>query len=285
MSDSALTRLAWNCWIPEAVVGDLTATCTAVIESSADDSMVVGLTAGHLYRLWLPDFDQAVHVATAVPELAGRRMTRTRRPQFVAHRRQIPAEDRTTIAGVPVTTLARTWRDLATELSLPDLVAAGDSALRSGAEAAALSAVVRRTSRLRGSRRAREALDLLDRRSRSRGESHLRVAISGPDLPRFEVNEAVHRREGGWLAEPDLSLAEAGIALEYQGAEHAQLERMRKDLTRFTDLRGDGWACFAYGPAETFRRPWIPRAEVRASIRERAPHLLPSRARRSRVVS
>ena len=141
---------------------------------------------------------------------------------------------------------------------------------------------------VRGVRRARTALALLDERSRSRPESHLRVAVSAPDLPRFAVNEPVYRQEGGWLAEPDLSLAEAGIALEYQGDVHAAIARMRKDMTRFLDMRREGWLCLAYGPAETFGRPWQIAAEARAAVRERAPHLLrPVRShapRRSRRV-
>jgi hypothetical protein len=49
---------------------------------------------------------------------------------------------------------------------------------------------------------------------------------------------------------------------------------MRRDLTRFADLRSEGWLCLAYGPAETFGRAWQITAEVRAAVRERAPHLI-----------
>jgi hypothetical protein len=97
---------------------------------------------------------------------------------------------------------------------------------------------------------------MLNGRSRSRPESHLRVAASAPDLPPLAVNEAVYRDVGGWLAEPDLSLAEAKIALEYQGADHAKVKRMRKDITRGTDMRREGWRCLPYGPVEVFGRPW-----------------------------
>ncbi len=100
------------------------------------------------------------------------------------------------------------------------------------------------------------------------------MAVTVDGLPAFAVNEAVYRDEGGWLAEPDLSLAEAKIAIEYQGEEHADASRMRRDLTRFADLRANGWAVLAYGPAETFTRPWTAPNEVRAVLRVRAPHLL-----------
>jgi very-short-patch-repair endonuclease len=93
-------------------------------------------------------------------------------------------------------------------------------------------------------------------------------------MPRFEVNEPVYRDEGGWLAEPDLSLPEAKIALEYQGAYHAELERMRKDITRAVDLRRERWLVLEYGPAEVFGRPWQILPEVRHAVTQRAPHLL-----------
>lgn len=137
---------------------------------------------------------------------------------------------------------------------------------------------VRRSRHLRGVRRAHAVLPLLDARSRSRPESHLRVAAIAPDLPRFEVNMPVYRDEGGWLAEPDLSLVEAKIALEYQGADHADVDRLRGDITRGTDMRREHWLGIEYGPAEVFGRPWQIAPELRAEIRIRAPHLLrPSR--------
>lgn len=207
-------------------------------------------------------------------------MTRTKRPEFRAHRFKLAAADRAVVDGLPIMCVARTWVDLATTFSVPDLVAAGDSALRGGTALDELADAVRRCALLRGIRRARAALPLLDGRSRSRPESHLRVAISGSDMPRFEVNAAIYRDEGGWLGEPDLSLADAKLALEYQGEDHASLERMRKDITRGRDIRADGWLCLYYGPAEVFGRPWTIRPEVHAEIAHRAPHLLRGRASR-----
>jgi hypothetical protein len=201
-------------------------------------------------------------------------MTRTRRREFVPHRLQLRDTDITAINGLGVTTAARTWRDLAGVLGLPSLVAAGDSVLRKGTPVEELEDVLKATGRSRFARRARLALSLLDPRSRSRPESHLRVAVSVPGMPPFQVNEAVSRSDGGWLAEPDLSLVEAKLALEYQGKDHAEIRRMRRDMTRNTDMRRDGWLVNLYGPAETFNRPWEITAEVFATIRRRAPHLL-----------
>jgi hypothetical protein len=246
-----------------------------MLATSAEDTVIASITAARIRRLWLPDqVDERIHVATVTPERAGRLMTRSQRPELVAHRFQLRSVDYEMVDGLLVTSLARTWRDLASVLTLPDLVAAGDSALRAGVTREELVDVLAASSRRHNAKRAHAALQLLDERSRSRPESHLRVAISGPDMPRFEVNVAVYRSEGGWLAEPDLSLEEARLALEYQGSDHAKVKRMRKDITRFTDMRRDEWMTIPYGPAEVFGQPYLIKPEVRRLVQLRAPHLL-----------
>lgn len=282
-----LVRLARGSWIDRGLANDLHARCVAAIASSAEYTVVAVTTAGHLHGLWLPDDLTEIHLATATPGRPGRSMTRTRRPEFVPHRFQLDESDIVVMRGLLVTSVARTWRDLAGVLSLPDLVAAGDMALRLGAHPEELANAIERTPRRAHTALARAAFALLDCRSKSRPESHLRVAVSAPDLPRFEVNVQVGRSEGGWLGEPDLSLEEARLGLEYQGEDHAELRRMRKDLTRFTDFRRDKWLMLPYGPAEVFGRPWEIEDEVRIAIGERAPHLLRGRRPRrvARVVS
>lgn len=270
-----LIRLGRRCWVPASTRDDLLESAAAVLATSAADPVVSSLTAARLYGFWLPDtIDERIHIATATPARAGRAMSRSKRPEFVAHRLQLEPQDVASYEGLPITSMARTWRDLASVLSLADLVAAGDSALRSEVPFDDLAGVVARTGGSRGARVARLALTLLDRRSRSRPESHLRVIVHTAGAPRFQVNEAIYWDEGGWLAEPDLSLPEAKLALEYQGKDHAELRRMRKDLTRGMDLRGSGWLCLPYGPAEVFRRPWTVAAEVMGEVRRNAPHLL-----------
>lgn len=283
-SPDGLIRLARGCWAPPAAAHDLALTCAELLTTSAPDTVVVSITAARLHGLWLPpDLPDVVHLATCAPDRMARHMTRTRRPEIAAHRRRLPAEDRAVHRGVPLTTLARTWRDLAPLLGLAGLVAAGDRALQVGVTLEELADVVARTRRHAGARRAAAALPLLDARSRSRPESHLRVAVSTPELPPFAVNEPIYRDEGGWLAEPDLSLVEARLALEYQGVDHADPQRLRRDITRTGDLRRERWLALLFGPAEVFGRPHQVRLDVLQAVQERAPHLI-RRPLRRRVV-
>jgi hypothetical protein len=267
-------RIAQRCWLAPELAADLQARCAIAIDTCADDTVIASTTAARIHGFWLPARPDEIHLASAQPERASRAMTRTKRREFRAHRFRLAPDDVVVVDGLPVMAPARTWVCLAADLTVPDLVAAGDSALRSGVTREQMVDAVTRCAGQRGIRRARAALPMLDERSRSRPESHLRVAVSTPDLPAFAVNEPVYRDEGGWLAEPDLSLSEARLALEYQGEDHAALARMRKDITRGTDLRRAGWLVIPYGPAEVFGRPWQIAPELRQVLRQRAPHLL-----------
>lgn len=269
--DADLRRVARGCWV--AADAQLAELCAAVLAGCPADSVIVGTTAARLHGLWLPNECDDIEVATCAPSRRPRDMTRTVRGPIRARRRTFAPDETMLLDGVPITTMARTWRDLAEDMSVPDLAALGDSALRAGTSAEEMAVVVARGRRVPGIVRARATLGLLDARSRSRPESHLRVAVSGLRLP-FTVNESIYRDAGGWLAEPDLALGEAKLALEYQGSDHAELTRMRRDMTRFADMRGEGWLVLAYGPAEVFGRPWQIASEVRAAVRDRAPALL-----------
>ena len=76
---------------------------------------------------------------------------------------------------------------------------------------------------------------------------------------------------GQWLAEPDLSYDDVKLAIEYNGADHAEVRRQRRDITRALDLlrRGD-WFTLTFGPAEVFGRPDEVAAMVRMVRAERA---------------
>ena len=270
-TDMNSVRLARGCWTPaDAGLADR---CAAVLRGCPAESVIVGVTAARLHQLWLPDLPETIEVATITAARRPHEMTRTTRSPIRGRRRIVAPDEIMLLNGLPITTIARTWRDLAAELRQADLVAAGDSALRLGTTVEEIIVLVARGRRVPGIVRARDTVGLLDGRSRSRPESHLRVAVAHLKLP-FLVNEPVYRDAGGWLAEPDLALVEAKLALEYQGIDHADPDRMRRDITRFADLRAEGWLALPYGPAEVFGRPWQIAAEVRAAVRSRAPALL-----------
>jgi hypothetical protein len=242
-------------------------------------------SAAWLHGLWIPPF-QYLEVTTPATWRGSRFTTSVQRRTVVAHRGLLPPNDTTTESGLPVTTVGRTWIDLAALLDVHDLVAAGDAALRTGNVPADLAARVAGRPRGRGVVRARMAVPLLDRRSRSRPESRIRCALLLAGLPAPRVNEAVLDHHGGWLAEPDLHYAEAKVAVEYNGADHAGPDRMGKDSTRLLCLQRDGWEVRTYTAVDAFRRLDAVVADVRHLLTVRAPQLLArERVERNPLVS
>ena len=139
--------------------------------------------------------------------------------------------------------------------------------LRTGTTTAELEALVARSVRRRGVASARAALPLLDARSRSRPESHLRMELLVPGWPTFQVNVAIHDVHGGWLAEPDLSNEEYAVAVEYQGSVHAEKRQMSKDLTRGITIVGNRWQVLPVGSRDVFVHPSRTRIAVAAMLR------------------
>jgi hypothetical protein len=271
-----VVRVAQGVWRPAEAAEDFAGRCAALLSACPEGAVIAGVAAARLHRFWLPDLDdRPIDVILRRDAEVPRRHAGSRRREIRGRRRTLIPDEIVVVAGLPVTSEARTWLDLAETLSTADLIAAGDSALREGTTPAEIAIVLTRAFHRRGVVRARAALDLLDARSRSRPESHLRYALVSSGLPTPEVNKAIFTGAGEWLAEPDLHYDEARLALEYNGAEHAQPTRMRRDLTRDVDIqhRG-GWRIVTFGPAEVFSRPEQTAAFVRELLRERAPQLL-----------
>jgi Protein of unknown function (DUF559) len=97
-------------------------------------------------------------------------------------------------------------------------------------------------------------------------------------LPAPLVNEAVSDGQGQWLAEPDLAYPAARLAVEYQGADHADPSRLRRDVARHMDLHRAGWQVRYYAGEQVFRHPEVVARDVLAALRRRAP-ALPAPAR------
>ncbi len=245
-------------------------------------TVIAGLSAAALHGLWLPELPaHPVELIVACEPELPRDVAASRRPEVRARRRTLRPDEISRCGEVPVTTLARTWCDLAESLSMPDLIAAGDSALRGACEVADLRAVLARAFHRRGVRKARAALPLLDARARSRPESHLRYALVGSGLPPPEVNSPICSAHGEWLAEPDLHYPAARLALEYNGAEHARPDRMRRDITRDLDYQVAGWRVITFGPTQVFRHPDQVASLVRSVLVERDPNAFRRRPSRS----
>lgn len=176
-----------------------------------------------------------------------------------AHHIDVTAADCTLLGGLPVTTIERTWCDLAAGgMDLAPLVAAGDFAIwrrRPRATRGSLQTALARYRGRRGTRTLRRALQLISERSDSAPESELRVSIIEAGLPVPSVNIPVTDAMGRFVAQPDLSWPRWRLALDYEG-DHHRIERKQwhKDLERFGRLQEAGWAALRATAAD-YRDP------------------------------
>ena len=231
----------------------------AVVEALLDlppDAVVSDLTAASRHGLWLPPGTRITQVEACVPGAGRRPRSRPHtRVTTVRHRRRdLRPDEIVVVDGIPTTSIARTWLDLAERFSLRDLVAAGDCALRSGATREELDELIARAGHRRGVVRARQAVLMLDARSRSHPESCARVELVTAGLPKPDVNVPV-TVDGDWIGEPDLSWKEARLGVEYQGAHRGEVEQMHSDITRGIDFAERDWLLIPAGPREIYRFP------------------------------
>jgi hypothetical protein len=268
-----LIRVSHGLVKPRDAVGTLADRCAAFLEVLPAGAVVGGATAAALSGLWLPPWveDQAPEIWLTRPVAKPRDYAHSRRPEFRCRRRSVRADDIAIVEGLPVVSVARTWVSLAESLRVEDLIAAGDSAVRALGGSEELERALSRAAGLRGVVRARQALPLLDGRARSRPESHLRSVLVLAGLPKPEVNVAISDVHGQWLAEPDLVYRRARLALEYNGALHADVDRMRRDISRQLDVEAGGWRTLTFGPGEIFGFPWRIPPIVRTLLDRRDP--------------
>ncbi|MBI5160410.1 MAG: DUF559 domain-containing protein [Micrococcales bacterium] len=195
-----------------------------------------GPTAALLIGMPLPlALEEAplLHVAVPWPDRA------PRGAGVVGHKYMIDPSELTKLQGLVITTAARTWCDLAADLVLPDLVAAGDWVVRSGVPVDQIAALADRHPGQRGRRRRLEAVPLLDGRAESRKETHLRVLLIRAGLTAFVPNVEVVA--SGYRYRLDLAWAAKRIALEYQGGYHHDPTQWQRDMTRRSRLEAAGW--------------------------------------------
>lgn len=214
---------------------------------------------------------------------------RVRRPGVVGHRAALEPRDVIEIYGASVTSPAWTWTDLASLLSLKELVAAGDSLLRRPdaprrdcelnlpnplATLSQIADAVDRRGGSRGIRRAREALPLLRSGVDSGRESRLRLLIIEAGLPEPEVNQWVLDHHGRRVSRPDLMYRNLRIAIEYEGEHHLMdADQWHRDIQRDDRLRALGWTVLRLtkkdlepdGEQATLRRVRAAVASARAS--------------------
>lgn len=244
------------------------ARASAALIVAPDDAVLCDVSAARNLDLPLPpwiglnDADPvgiAVPAGTGRPQRSGVRGRRLLLPQghLVEHR------------GMRMTSVARTWVDCAALMPTEHLVAMGDAAVhRDLVTVPQLQGMVAWARGRRGVTSARRALDLLDGRAESPGESLVRVVLMMCGIPRPICNLNVHHL-GSWLARVDMAWPHHRVIVEYDGAVHLPESQRRKDALRRNLLQDAGWTVIVFTAAD-LRHPERMAALVRAAFSRRA---------------
>lgn len=158
--------------------------------------------------------------------------------------------------GLPVTTPAQTFLNLARPLELIDLLVLGDSLVH---KAPVTPEALRQFCAERsadGVGRAREAAALVRAGVESPNESRLRLLVVSAHLPEPTVNLPILDARGRVVRRLDLGYEQHKVAVEYDGRHHMdRQDQWRADLARREELERQGWRFVIVTAADLFGDP------------------------------
>ena len=222
--------------------------CHALLVAMPQGTFFSHLTAARLWPLALPrpDPGENVHVSVRKPAYP------SRRSGVVGHRLGDPLLTVVYRNGLPLVDPATLFCQLASMLSLPNLVAVGDALVlqpvfedwsddRPWVTAQQLEERVGRFGG-RGKVAAAKAVKLIRPGAESRPESLLRLAILEAGLPEPEVNVPVLDAAGLFIGRGDLVYRRWNVVVEYDGEQHRTDNRQfERDVGRLDDFAASGW--------------------------------------------
>lgn len=189
-------------------------------------------TAARLYGAVVPDVP-VLHASVA----PGRRRSRHR--EVVVHQSR---RSRVKFRGLPITTPEDLFLDLATQLSLVDLVVLGDSLVRRGRTTTERLVSEMQQATGRGIQPARRAAALVRADVDSPMETRCRLLRVLSGLPELETDIRFYDANGQLLKRLDAGDRPTKTAVEYDGRHHVEREEQwEADLGRRELFENDQW--------------------------------------------
>ncbi|CAN5378935.1 DUF559 domain-containing protein [soil metagenome] len=178
---------------------------------------------------------------------------RPRRPGLSAHVFRQP-RDTTWLRGLPITTPAQTFCDLAAALDVVDLVVAGDSLVHAGLVSPGQLVSAVNMYAARPKLRAKQAAELVRLGVESPMETRSRLLIVLAGLPEPQINSEVTLDDRTYRL--DMSYPHYRLAFEYDGRQHAtSSHQWQRDITRREDLDRWAWRLMILRSEDIFKRP------------------------------
>ena len=180
--------------------------------------------------------------------------------------------------GIPISMPTQLFAELASALSLLDLVILGDAMVRQGrvGPEEIVSACQESTDKHAGA--ARRAAQYVRRGVDSPMETRLRLLLVLGGLPEPEVNHTLYDDHGNLLRRFDLSYPELRLVVEYDGRQHAEdPQQYDSDIYRREELDGLGWRLLIVTSKGIYQSPEVTLSRVRNALVERGASGLPRR--------
>lgn len=215
-------------YLPSGVTPDLAMRCDAALQ------VFPAAVLSHETAVQLCELPMPISAPRTISQLhltVQPGAARPKRAGICGHRMALTDDEVRRLAGRPLTSMPRTFVDVAESWSVEDLIVVGDAMLRH-ISSNELTAALNRAGRRRGVVAARRAAAHLDKRSGSPMESLLRARLIMAGLPIPEVNVDLYNDFGLWMARPDLFYRKAMLAIEYEGEHHRTRRQFDRDTLR-----------------------------------------------------
>ena len=160
------------------------------------------------------------------------------------------------VRGLRVSDPRQMFVELATLLSLVDLVVVGDNLVRRGLCTLAGLVDFCASSEMAGAAAARAAASLVRDRVDSPMETRLRMLIVLAGVPEPEVNTTIRDVDGEPIRRYDLSWPSVRVIVEYDGRHPIEREHQwERDLDRREAIDDDGWRLLVVTSRGIYREP------------------------------
>lgn len=223
----------------------------AALLAGPADAVVSHLSALRVYGLAI-GAEQPFHLST-------RTSTHSRHERITTHRRlaRISARMR---SGIPITGPERTIIDIATKVTLVELIQAAEFMIHGRLITLDGLADYAVQHHLDGVLRTRRVLGLIRERVESPMETLVRLMIVFARLPEPACNVDIFDSVGTFIARGDLVYAERRIVVEYDGWHHERdAEQRQRDHLRRERLEATGWRVIVITAADLANKPDIVR--------------------------
>ena len=257
-----VVRLSRDTYLTRSQDGELRTRLPVVLMTAPAGAVVSHQTAAALWRVAIPLAADERPAHLTVPSGSKARNRADRR----LHRAPLVPGDVTRWWGMPVTTPARTWRDLAGVLEPAALLAVTDQLLDVLCEPADLRRALGRMPSGRGAARARRVLPVADPKVDSPMESVLRWLLHDAGLPRPELQHRIVDGQGRRIGFGDLAWPDRRVLVEFDGDVHRERRVFVADLRRQNGLVLAGWTVLRFSSADVLGRPQEVVAAVRRAL-------------------